>query len=263
MDEVMKRRLVGIGVLSLVILVVAWWLPDRNDGQKRLNPERLPTETRVYDIHALNAEPEAIAEGENPEAGAEPPPNIAPEFGQLSTTEESQPAEAEVETVAPAPVETTASRSAIPKPSTQPAAKPAPKPATVTISKPKPAPKPTTVAKTEPKPVAKPKPAAKPVEKPAETPKPAEVEAKKPAQTLPSGGWVIQVGSYGKQANADGMRKKLEAKGYRVIVTSSQVNGKTFHRVRVGPYPTKTDAQGSAKNLEKMLGQKVVVQSNS
>ncbi len=262
----MKRRLVGIAVLSLVILVVAWWLPDRDDGQKRLNPERLPTETRVYDIHALNAEPAVTQEDENPEAEAESPPNISPEFGQLSAAtaddmaaEESGDANAE-NSVAPAPVETTASRQAIPKPSTQPTIKPAAST------------EPTKAAATpEAKPAKETKPAENPVKvQPAAvakpTPKPVakEVnqEAAKPAQSLPSGGWIIQVGSYGQQSNADSMRKKLEAKGYRVMVTSGQVNGKTFHRVRVGPYPKKADAQSSAQNLEKLLGQKVAVLTN-
>lgn len=263
MDETMKRRLVGIAVLSLIILVVAWWLPDRDDGQKRLNPDRLPTETRVYDIHALDHPSQRGDDGAPMDGEEAPPPNIDPEFGQLDSsdtnladaTEEAAAEEAQVEIIKPAPITTAAVApepvaAPEPKPVAKPAPKPTPKPA------PKPAPKPEPVKKAEPKPAPKPEP--KPVTKaPEPVPKPA------PSQALPSGGWVVQVGSYGNQENAQAMRKKLEAKGYRVIVTSSQVNGKTFHRVRVGPYPQKSDATGAGTNLEKLLGQKVSVLPNS
>ena len=264
MDETLKRRLVGVGVICLGILIIAWWLPDRDDGQKRLNPEKLPTETRVYDINSLQAaQPGDSASADNAQADA-PPPDIAPEFGnaledartvadadkgtgedsstskQASSSTSSQTATSS--TPKPAPVTTAAVAPAKASPAPQPAAKPEPKPA----------PKP------EPAPAAKPAP--KPEPKPAASAPPPEVSDKPALATR--GDWLVQVGSYSNQANAESMRKKLEGKGYRVIVTTAQVSGKSYHRVRVGPYPTKPDASGAAENLKKLLGQNVAVVPN-
>lgn len=244
MDETLKRRLVGVAVLSLIVLVVAWWLPDRDDGQKRLHPDRLPTETRVYDIHALEQRAEQGDELAAAEAAS--PPNVDPE-SEVVLDNEAEPANAEQP--APAPVLTAAAPSQVPKPSTAPSksdAQPARKPEVVNKA-PKPEPKP--APKSEPEPVAEQAPAPKP--------------EPKPSQPLPSGDWIVQVGSYSKQENADAMRKKLEKNGYRVSITSSEVKGRVYHRVRVGPYGKKSDALNAGAKLEKLLGQKVAVLKNS
>ncbi len=246
MDETTKRRLVGIGVISLIVLIVAWWLPDRDDGQTRLNPDRLPTETRVYDIHALDHPRQRGDDGapldeplEDEPQDVEPalPPNIDPGFGQLGRatdapkqTRDDKPDEA---ATAPSSEQKTAKAPSSDSTTARPDVKENEQ----------------SVKSAEPQKQV-------PVES-VEPDKPA------PSKPLPSGGWVVQVGSYGNQANADAMRKKLEARGYRVIVTSGQVNNKTFHRVRVGPYPQKSDASGAAQSLEKMLNQKVSVIRNS
>lgn len=68
------------------------------------------------------------------------------------------------------------------------------------------------------------------------------------------GNWVIQVGSFGSQANATTLRDRLRGDGYatqveRVVLDS----GETF-RVRVGPYLDKTEAEGIAAKLGKAHG---------
>lgn len=53
------------------------------------------------------------------------------------------------------------------------------------------------------------------------------------------GDYYIQVASFIKKENADRMAEKLRQKMYKVIVEQAEVEGKTFHRVRVGPFETK------------------------
>lgn len=249
MDETLKRRLVGIGVISLLVLIVAWWLPDREDGQKRLNPETLPTETRVYDINQLDKQEPQLAgdQGLDAEAGPESsePEGIDPDFGQAlnegatvaeaagsdASASESDSDDAQAEDIDAEPAATK-----------EPAIKPAP--VSTTATKPK---------------TSKPQQTAK-----AETPKPAaEAEPEEPApKPVVDGDWLVQVGSYSKQSNAESMRKRIAAKGYRVFITSAQVGGTSYHRVRVGPYPAKSDANSAADRLRQLLGQNVAVMAN-
>jgi DedD protein len=62
-----------------------------------------------------------------------------------------------------------------------------------------------------------------------------EKAASKPA-------WWVQANSYSKKAYADNAKKFLETKGITSVITNGVVGGKTFYRVRVGPYSSKTEA---------------------
>ena len=103
------------------------------------------------------------------------------------------------------------------------------------------------------KPTAKPpapKPAAKPAEKPApEASKPAVVQptakptTPKPAATdkTYSNYWV-QTGAFSTKVRAEGAKESLEAKGISSIIDNSDVDGKIWYRVRVGPYLSENEA---------------------
>jgi DedD protein len=61
----------------------------------------------------------------------------------------------------------------------------------------------------------------------------------KPATKL---AWWVQANSYSRKAGADSAKKFLETKGITSVITDGVVKGKTFYRVRVGPYSSKTEA---------------------
>jgi DedD protein len=63
--------------------------------------------------------------------------------------------------------------------------------------------------------------------------------AEKPASKT---AWWVQTNSYSKKAYADNAKKFLETKGITSVITDGVVGGKTFYRVRVGPYFSKTEA---------------------
>jgi DedD protein len=66
-----------------------------------------------------------------------------------------------------------------------------------------------------------------------------------PAKTQTAGGeslWWVQTNSYSQKAYADNAKKFLETKGITSVVTNGNVGGKTYYRVRVGPYASQAEA---------------------
>jgi len=57
-----------------------------------------------------------------------------------------------------------------------------------------------------------------------------------------NGKWVVQVGSYGSQANADKVVATLKQHGIHASVSHFSKAGHTYYRVRVGPYAERADA---------------------
>jgi DedD protein len=97
-------------------------------------------------------------------------------------------------------------------------------------------------------PVSKPAPSAaqtaKAPAKPVSASKPAAVKvvAKKPeADTKYSNYWV-QTGAFSTKIRAEGAKESLESKGITSIIDNRDIDGKTWYRVRVGPYTSETEA---------------------
>ena len=68
---------------------------------------------------------------------------------------------------------------------------------------------------------------------------------KKPAAPAEAGkktGYWVQTGSYVKKSSADTAKDFLNTKGIASIVTNTNVDGRIFYRVRVGPYVSKNEA---------------------
>ena len=68
-----------------------------------------------------------------------------------------------------------------------------------------------------------------------------------PAQS--AGRYVLQVGSYPDPKSADEAKAKLALLGYVARVEPVTVNGKTWNRVRLGPYPSATDLEAAKQSL--------------
>jgi cell division protein FtsN len=59
---------------------------------------------------------------------------------------------------------------------------------------------------------------------------------------------ILQVGSFHSSGEADSMKAKLAFLGLQATVKSAVVNNRTWHRVRLGPFPSETKLS-RAKNL--------------
>jgi DedD protein len=85
-------------------------------------------------------------------------------------------------------------------------------------------------------PVAAP-PAQKPVQRPAAAVTPVSQPAPKPAAAY----WV-QAGSYTMKSGADKAKASLSERGLVSVIFDSEVQGKTYYRVRIGPYVSQAEA---------------------
>ena len=103
-------------------------------------------------------------------------------------------------------------------------------------------------------PVAAQKPAAKPVQtkpvtkpdtpkvvQPKPVPAPAVV-AKPRTETKAYNDYWIQTGAFSTKVRAEGAKESLADKGIASVIDNSNVNGKTWYRVRVGPYISENEA---------------------
>ena len=54
--------------------------------------------------------------------------------------------------------------------------------------------------------------------------------------------YFVQVGAYSKSEDAEQQRAKLALAGFRATVSDREQNGRTVHRVRLGPFDRKEDA---------------------
>lgn len=96
--------------------------------------------------------------------------------------------------------------------------------------------------------------APEPVKKPVKTaPKPSPpVKQVVPAapKKQPLQGWYVQVGSFGQEMNARGLRDRLAATGFPVQLQDVELGKKHAYRVLVGPSPSRADAEKQAERLK-------------
>lgn len=62
-------------------------------------------------------------------------------------------------------------------------------------------------------------------------------------------GWSVQLGSFSEEANAKRLSDRVASVGYSPAVTVHRSGGRTLHRVRVGPWPSRQEAEAAASTL--------------
>jgi len=227
---------VSVGVVLLIILLIPLLVmsPRKDFGtswQEQSAVIEPPNLTYGWEsagepagLSAGDAKPADTGAGEIaviPAAPANPPqiveqPNVttlsipAPRRSAAVPDAPVPPARQEVSRVRPEPVQTAETPKEVKK---QPAAKPAAaKPAAA-----KPAAAKSAVAK-------------QPAEKP------------KPAKTYDNSNYWIQTGAFSTIKYAEGAKDYLASRGITSIIEDPVINGKTWYRVRVGPYTTRDEA---------------------
>ena len=96
---------------------------------------------------------------------------------------------------------------------------------------------------TRPAPVAQSAPAKQPAANPA--PKAATAKpAAKPAAEQPKtyNNYWVQTGAFSTKIRAESAKESLASKGITSIIDNRDIDGKTWYRVRVGPYMSETEA---------------------
>lgn len=62
-------------------------------------------------------------------------------------------------------------------------------------------------------------------------------------------GYLLQVGSFPSSADAESMKAKLALQGFTANVQPVNINGQTWHRVRLGPFASATDLEAAKQRL--------------
>ena len=63
-------------------------------------------------------------------------------------------------------------------------------------------------------------------------------------------GWFVQVGSFGQEMNARGLRDRLATAGFQVRLQDVELGKKHAYRVLVGPSTSRTEAEKQAERLK-------------
>jgi DedD protein len=84
-------------------------------------------------------------------------------------------------------------------------------------------------------------PSAKPAAKPAAAKPAAKPAASAKAKTTKD--YWVQTGAFTAKIRAEDSRELLASKGITSIIENSEINGKTWYRVRVGPYTSENEAK--------------------
>jgi cell division protein FtsN len=69
------------------------------------------------------------------------------------------------------------------------------------------------------------------------------------AAVAASGRYILQTGSYPEPKAADEAKAKLALAGFVAQVQPVTINGKTWHRVRLGPYPSASELEAAKRSL--------------
>jgi DedD protein len=84
---------------------------------------------------------------------------------------------------------------------------------------------------------------AAPAKPPAPAPAAARPAASRPAaQTRTYNDYWVQTGAFAAKVRAEGAKETLASKGITSIIENREVDGKTWYRVRVGPYTSENEA---------------------
>ena len=85
---------------------------------------------------------------------------------------------------------------------------------------------------------------AAPAARPAPArPAPARTETATPAPSVPTQtNYWVQTGAFSTMVRAEGAKESLEAKGITSIIENRNIDGRTWYRVRVGPYVSESEA---------------------
>ena len=93
---------------------------------------------------------------------------------------------------------------------------------------------------------------------PVKPPEPVKVQPAAPVKqavpatpkTVPLHGWFVQVGSFGQEMNARGLRDRLVAAGFQVRLQDVELGKNHAYRVLVGPSTSRAAAEKQAEKLK-------------
>ncbi len=93
------------------------------------------------------------------------------------------------------------------------------------------------------------------VSKTATKPAPvAKLAPKAPAKAVAVTEYWIQAASLAARSRAEDMQRDIAAKGLSSVITVKDIDGKTWYRLRIGPYRAKNEAQAWLEKIKAVAG---------
>lgn len=111
-------------------------------------------------------------------------------------------------------------------------------------------------------PTAASRPPAAPIVQPPAAASPAVKPAAPSARVAESGKWAVQAGSYASQRNALAVEHKLVKRGFHAYISRYRKSGRTYYRVRVGPYSERAAAERAVNGVARAYGGHAEVVAN-
>ncbi|MGH8598070.1 MAG: SPOR domain-containing protein, partial [Gammaproteobacteria bacterium] len=90
--------------------------------------------------------------------------------------------------------------------------------------------------------------------RPASVPPSMDADEKDGSVRVVNGDWIIQLGSFANEHNAQGLLAKLKGAGFAAFLSPLRSAEKTAYRVRIGPTATREDAERLHTRLAQTLG---------
>ena len=88
----------------------------------------------------------------------------------------------------------------------------------------------------------------------------SEIHNKPASATVPlAESWILQVGAFSSQTNAEGLRNKLKADGYAAFVKPMKVSSSTLYKVYVGPEIRRYQLEKEKTELERKYKLKALI----
>lgn len=220
-EERLKRRLVGAAVLvALAVIFLPMLVEEREGGDTRVGKTNVPPRPQESTFQSRVLPGPASGSG----------PDMGPLYPLVPENPPQEPERASLESAEPAP-----SQASVPAPvSTQ--VRPPPQ------AQPKPQAVPPMSAQPQPAPAIP----APPQTRPSPAPPP-------PKTRVGVSSWVVQVGALESQSRAEQLVTDLRGKGQSAFIEPISVNGKTLHRVRVGPEIDRKRAEGMLEEIYRSL----------
>jgi DedD protein len=88
-----------------------------------------------------------------------------------------------------------------------------------------------------------------PAAPPPARPPPATAAPEPAAKTPVAEGFMIQLGSFSEEENARRLAQRVSTYGYKPAVSTFKSSGRVMWRVRIGPKPTRAQAEAEASSL--------------
>jgi DedD protein len=84
---------------------------------------------------------------------------------------------------------------------------------------------------------------------PEATPAAGAGDGRAAARAEPLGAWIVQLGSFGELANAERLADRASTFGYAARVSAHTAGGRTLHRVRIGGFESRNEADAAVASL--------------